>query len=197
MPPKFSRPPATKRTTRVFRFYCELKEPVDGSILQSALDKTIDKYPVFLSVMRKGFFWYYLEKSDLKPKVKEEVDPPCLNLYIRDRKTLLFQVVYYKNRINFEVFHALTDGTGAIQFLKELVKNYLILRYQGRRPADISFTEKDMTLQDQESDRIFQILFQDRKPPGQKSQFLPDFRPAYRLWKPEYYGRSCILSGAS
>ena len=81
-------------------------------------------------VMRKGFFWYYLEKSDLKPKVKEEVDPPCLNLYIRDRKTLLFQVVYYKNRINFEVFHALTDGTGAIQFLKELVKNYLILRYR-------------------------------------------------------------------
>ena len=123
--------PATsnKKDTRVFRFYCELKEPVDGSILQSALDKTIDKYPVFLSVMRKGFFWYYLEKSDLKPKVKEEVDPPCLNLYIRDRKTLLFQVVYYKNRINFEVFHALTDGTGAIQFLKELVKKGLIWKY--------------------------------------------------------------------
>ena len=59
--------PATsnKKDTRVFRFYCELKEPVNGSILQSALDKTIDKYPVFLSVMRKGFFWYYLEKSDL------------------------------------------------------------------------------------------------------------------------------------
>ena len=76
--------PATsnKKDTRVFRFYCELKEPVNGSILQSALDKTIDKYPVFLSVMRKGFFWYYLEKSDLKPKVKEEVDPPCLNLSI-------------------------------------------------------------------------------------------------------------------
>ena len=37
--------PATsnKKDTRVFRFYCELKEPVDGSILQSALDKTIDK----------------------------------------------------------------------------------------------------------------------------------------------------------
>lgn len=32
---------------------------------------------------------------------------------------------YYKNRINFEVFHALTDGTGAMHFLMELVKNYL------------------------------------------------------------------------
>lgn len=32
---------------------------------------------------------------------------------------------YYKNRINFEVFHALTDGTGAMHFLMELVKDYL------------------------------------------------------------------------
>lgn len=163
--------PATsnKKDTRVFRFYCELKEPVNGSILQSALDKTIDKYPVFLSVMRKGFFWYYLEKSDLKPKVKEEVDPPCLNLYIRDRKTLLFQVVYYKNRINFEVFHALTDGTGAIQFLKELVKNYLILRYRDAALPDISFTEEDMTLQDQESDGFSKYYSKTESRQGKKA----------------------------
>lgn len=146
--------PATssKKDTRVFRFYCELKEPADGSMLQAALDKTIDKYPVFLSVMRKGLFWYYLEKSELKPEVKEETEPPCLNLYIRDRKTLLFQVTYYKNRINFEVFHALTDGTGAIQFLKELVKNYLLLKYHDANLPDIPFTEEDMTPEDQESD---------------------------------------------
>ena len=41
------------------------------------------------------------------------------------KKTLLFKVTYYKKRINFEVFHVLTDGTGATEFLKELVKNYL------------------------------------------------------------------------
>lgn len=110
--------PATsnKKDTRVFRFYCELKEPVEGKALQAALDKTMEKYPVFLSVMRKGLFWYYLEKSELKPVVKEESEPPCLNLYIRDRKTLLFQVNYYKTRINFEVFHALTDAPAPYSF---------------------------------------------------------------------------------
>ena len=36
-------------------------------------------------------------------------------------------MTYYKKRINFEVFHALTDGTGATEFLRELVKNYLHL----------------------------------------------------------------------
>lgn len=146
--------PATSnhRDTRVFRFYCELKDHVDGASLQQALDRTLEKYPVFLSVMRKGLFWFYMEKSDLRPIVKEEKDPPCLNLYIRDRKSLLFQVNYYKNRINLEVYHALTDGTGAMQFLKELVKNYLIIHYKDETLPDIPFTPEDVTMQDLEND---------------------------------------------
>ena len=36
--------------------------------------------------------------------------------YHRNRRNLLFEVTYYKNRINLEVFHALTDGTGALGF---------------------------------------------------------------------------------
>lgn len=141
---------------------------MEGKALQAALDKTMEKYPVFLSVMRKGLFWYYLEKSELKPVVKEESEPPCLNLYIRDRKTLLFQVNYYKTRINFEVFHALTDGTGAIQFLKELVKNYLLIRHEADGLPDVSFTEEDMTLQDQESDGFAKYYKKPKKGSGKK-----------------------------
>ena len=120
---------SSPKDTRVFRFYCVLKEKIDGSILKMALDQTIQKYPVFLSVMRKGLFWHYLEKSDLRPVVREEYKEPCSHLYIRDKKELLFEVTYYTNRINFEVFHALTDGTGAMHFLQELVQNYLILAH--------------------------------------------------------------------
>ena len=43
-----------KNDTRVFRFYCQLKEKVDGEILQSALDQTMEKYPLFQAVLRKG-----------------------------------------------------------------------------------------------------------------------------------------------
>lgn len=42
---------------------------------------------------------------------------------------MLFEVSYHENRINFEVYHALTDGTGAMYFLEELVQNYLILAH--------------------------------------------------------------------
>ena len=93
----------------------------------AALDQTMEKYPLFQAVLRKGLFWFYLERRDIHAIVKEEKRPPCSSLYIPDKKTLLFQVSYYKNRINFEVYHALTDGTGAMNFLSELVQNYLIL----------------------------------------------------------------------
>lgn len=183
--------PATSnhRDTRVFRFYCECKEPVQAAALQKALDITIEKYPLFLSVLRKGVFWFYMEKSDLKPIVAEEKELPCLDLYLRDRKTLLFQVTYYKNRINFEVFHALTDGTGASQFLKELVKNYLLARYPEKKLPDIPLTESDMTVQDQESDSFTKYYKHSLKNPWKKSK-------SYQISGPKTaYGELSITEG--
>lgn len=142
---------SSPKDTRVFRFYCELKEEVKEEILQEALNQTIQKYPVFLSVMRKGLFWHYLEKSELRPVVREEYKEPCSSLYVRDKKTLLFEVTYYKKRINFEVFHALTDGTGATEFLRELVKNYLYLIHEeDLDPVELS--NQYLTVKDQEDD---------------------------------------------
>ena len=142
---------SSPKDTRVFRFYCELKEEVKEEILQEALNQTIQKYPVFLSVMRKGLFWHYLEKSELRPVVREEYKEPCSSLYVRDKKTLLFELTYYKKRINFEVFHALTDGTGATEFLRELVKNYLYLIHEeDLEPVELS--NQYLTVKDQEDD---------------------------------------------
>ena len=138
-------PAATgKKDSRVFRFYCVLKEAVDGDTLQSALDLTMEKYPLFRSVLRKGLFWFYMEPRELPALVREEDRPPCSRLYVPDQKRLLFEVTYYKNRINLEVFHGLTDGTGAMQFLKELVRNYLTLTYKDmRRTASPSIIQEE------------------------------------------------------
>ncbi len=149
-----------KNDTRVFRFYCQLKEAVDGDILQSALDQTMEKYPLFQTVLRKGLFWFYLEHRDIKAVVKQETEPPCSRLYIPDKKSLLFQVSYDKNRINFEVFHALTDGTGAMHFLQELVQNYLILAHSQENLPRIDNTE-EITYGDKEEDSFSQYYASD------------------------------------
>ena len=51
--------------SKVFRFVCELREPVEPQLLQAALDKALDRFPMYRSVMKRGWFWYYLEESPL------------------------------------------------------------------------------------------------------------------------------------
>lgn len=149
-----------KNDTRVFRFYCMLKEMVDGEVLQKALDRTMDKYPLFQTVLRKGLFWFYLERRDIRPEAKKEERPPCSRLYIPDKKTLLFEVTYHENRINFEVFHALTDGTGAMHFLQELVKNYLQLSHPAAELPEL-YPEEEITGKDMEEDSFSQYYSAD------------------------------------
>ena len=144
-----------KNDTRVFRFYCQLKETVDGEVLQQALDQTMKKYPLFQAVLRKGLFWFYLERRDIHATVKQEKRPPCSSLHIPDKKSLLFQVSYHNNRMNFEVFHGLTDGTGAMNFLEELVQNYLILAHPETELPRVEH-EEEITPGDQEEDSFSQ-----------------------------------------
>ena len=159
---------SNKKDTRVFRFYCELKEEIKPTLLQKALDQTMETFPMFLMVLRKGLFWHYLEPCNLHPIVKEEYKEPCSRLYIKDKKNLLFEVTYYKKRINFEVFHVLTDGTGATEFLKELVTNYLYLAHKEEGLEQISMLPEDMTVQDQEDDSFLKYYSKEQRRPKEK-----------------------------
>lgn len=119
-------PAAAERSdTKVFRFSCELSETVDCEILEAAVAEASEVFDVFNYVLKKGLFWYYFEKSDLKPVVREEYKPVCAQLYNPEKKELLYEITYYKNRINLEMFHALSDGTGALKFLECIVNKYL------------------------------------------------------------------------
>ena len=132
-----------------------LKEDVQEELLQRALEQTLEKYPLFLSVLRKGLFWFYMEPRDIPALVHPESRPPCSRIYVPDQKKLLFEVTYYKKRINFEVFHGLTDGTGAMNFLKELVRNYLILAHPGETIPEIDGGQ-ELTQNDYEEARFSQ-----------------------------------------
>lgn len=117
------------KDTKVFRLTAELDEDVDPVTLQEALDRVYAQYPLFRAVLRPGIFWYYLQQSDLQPAVGPDVDAPVQHLYFRDRDELLFRVLHRGTRISFEVFHALTDGTGALWFFQDLLTEYIGLRH--------------------------------------------------------------------
>ena len=119
---------AEESMSNVYRISVTLSELVEPDILQQALDIVLPKFDGFNLRLRRGVFWYYFEENGKPaPRVKEETNYPCR--YIRPNKnnSYLFHVSYYKYRINLEVFHVLTDGMGAINFLKELTYQYLRL----------------------------------------------------------------------
>lgn len=136
-------PTSSKGDSKVFRFVCELREPVDAGVLQQALEKTVKRFPFYLSVLKKGFFWYYFEETALRPVVTEESVPPCAPLYDANRPGLLFRVSCYKKRINLEVFHALADGMGAVNFLRTLVCFYLAEKYPDCAEEKFQLNESD------------------------------------------------------
>lgn len=153
---------ATKKNTKVFRFYCELHEKIEVKYLQEAMEETLETFPLFKTVMKKGLFWYYLEDIEYMPQVREEAKAPCASLYSADKLKYLFRVNYYKNRINFEVFHVLTDGTGATEFMKELVMNYLYLSHKNSGLEKCSLSS-DISIEEMEMDSFAAYYSKDTK----------------------------------
>lgn len=111
----------------VFRLSVYLKTPVVPEILQIALTFTVKRFPSFATTVKKGFFWHYLDAAKRRYAVELETDVPCRPLNIAASGSQSFRVLHFNNRISVEFFHALTDGTGGLVFLKTLAAEYLRL----------------------------------------------------------------------
>lgn len=113
--------------SNVFRISVTLKETVNPERLQQALEDILPYIHNFRVRLRRGIFWYYFEENNKIPQVQRESTYPCRYIDPHGNRNFLFRVTYFDNRINLEVFHALTDGLGAVNFLKELTYRYLQL----------------------------------------------------------------------
>ncbi|MBR6358145.1 MAG: hypothetical protein IKS11_00715, partial [Lachnospiraceae bacterium] len=122
----------SKRDTRSFRVSCVLNEDIDPEILQKALLMAIQDRPQVQVRIRRGLFWHYMEDTDIMPEVSEESDRICPTLYVPAKAMLHYKVTYFGKRINLDIFHALCDGTGGLEFLNIIVLHYLKLKFPGK-----------------------------------------------------------------
>jgi len=111
----------------VFRLSFYLKNDIVPEILQIALLYTVKRFPSFAVSVKKGFFWPYLDSLKRRFKIEKETGIPCQPINISYAGSQTFRVLYYNNRISVEFFHGLTDGTGGLNFIKSLVREYLTL----------------------------------------------------------------------
>ena len=110
----------------IYRFSAVMEERVDPQALQRAVDKTLPRFPGFAVHIKKGAFWYYFEPNPAPgPFVKRDISNPCQPVRFREDNGWLVRFYYYEHRISLEVFHALSDGAGALVFFRTLLAVYL------------------------------------------------------------------------
>ena len=119
----------SRRWSNLFRVSATLHEEIDRDTLRTALVTTLKRFPSIAVRLRRGMFWYYLEEIAAPPKIQPEYAYPLVPMSVADIRKCAFRVIVYQNRIAVEFFHAVTDGTGGMTFLKTLVAEYLRVRY--------------------------------------------------------------------
>lgn len=140
---KFYSSQAGRSSQTVFRYSAELEDDIAPDILQHALDHAIAQFPSFNVHLLNGMFWHYLEQSDGRPLVEPEHLPICSRLHYGP-KSMLFRVSYFRNRVNLEVSHIISDGRGAINLFKSLLHAYIAERYDVPGvPSDYDGSDSD------------------------------------------------------
>ncbi|TLG75277.1 alcohol acetyltransferase [Culicoidibacter larvae] len=113
--------------TSVFRVAIIMKDSIQPETLQLALDQITDRFPTMNLQLHNGLFWKFLAENPNRILVEEESEYPCAPLHAKSNHNFYYRILYFNRRISIEVFHSLTDGNGAVEFLKTLVYQYLHL----------------------------------------------------------------------
>ncbi len=119
---------ASKKMQSLYCMGAVLKDEVDPEILKKAVNEVIKRFPSLKVEIKKGYSWHYLRENTREVKIfpsddymLRPIDPEVTNGY-------WFRVSYGKNHIKVDMFHGLTDGNGALYFLKAVLFCYQQLR---------------------------------------------------------------------
>lgn len=118
-------PVSDKYSPNTFSFSAVLDEPIDKDILQKSVNQVVQSEDTFRLRLKKGMFWYYLEENEKLPVVQKEPKDFMEYIDFRYDDNYLFRVYYLDNKITIVYYHVLTDGTGGLYFLKQVIYQYL------------------------------------------------------------------------
>ena len=118
----------TKQWSNVIRYSINLTVEVNPQILEKALKDILPRFPSMCVKIKRGVFWYYFEHNDKTPIIiEDDLRHQCVPVRYSESNGFLFKILYTKNRLTIESFHALTDGYGCEIFLNTLAAQYLRL----------------------------------------------------------------------
>jgi NRPS condensation-like uncharacterized protein len=160
--------------TSVFRITATLGEPVRYSAIKEAVEVTSIRFPYFSVSLGSGIFWHFLEYNPQLPRIQTEEEIPCTAFAANRKNEPLYRIIVKGKRISVEFSHIITDGGGALEYLKSLLYTYLTLT--GKKisePGDIMLPE--MPVSEEEFEDAYNKYFQKLPPPSKlaKAWHLP------------------------
>ena len=114
-----------------FRLSVTLKEPIRAALLADALRTVLRRCPYYQVHLRRGFFWYYLQRHEAVPTLHPMSEAPVAAIPAWRWETDLYRVQARGATIAIDFSHIITDGIGGLRFLGTLLTRYLELRGTG------------------------------------------------------------------
>lgn len=160
--------------TLVFRITASLREPVKYAVIREAVEITSKRFPYFSVSLGTGIFWHFLEFNDQLPRIQSEENIPCTAFAVKSRNEPLYRILVRGCRISVEFLHLLTDGSGALEYLRSLIYTYRSL--SGKDvidPGDIILPGSEISLEEIEDG--YNMYFRKLPPPAKpaKAWHLP------------------------
>lgn len=109
----------------VFRVMLTFDEPIRLPALETALARIARRTPYYQVHLRRGLFWYYLERHDRLPEVHLLPGTPVSPIALERPQEPLYRVQVRDRRLAIDFSHILTDGFGALRMLVSLGAEYL------------------------------------------------------------------------
>lgn len=148
----------SERNPALFRVSMSLKKDVVPQVLLEALKSIKERFPYYNVHLKKGLFWNYLEQNDNELKIWQDHPAPCEKIYTVLNNGYLYKVKYYKKKISLDIFHVLTDGYGAMEFLKTLVAQYLFLSGEISKVQNGILLPDEVPPKEEEEDAFLKVL---------------------------------------
>ena len=140
---------SNRKNPNEIRLRIRMRDLIDPSVLRKAVDITMSRYPYFCVELQKKDGQFIFTDNDRPVIISHSLQGVELNSEESNFHMISFS--WYDNWIILDVFHGLTDGTGAYEVIRTLLYYYCSERYGVRLNDDgIRLVGDDITQEEWE-----------------------------------------------
>ncbi len=113
-----------KKRQSLFGLVARLCDEIDGVRLEVAVNDAARRFPTICARIVGGYSWHYVRPNDSRIKVFEDDGAVLKPIDINETNGYMFRLSYGGRIVKLDIFHALTDANGGLEFLKAVLRRY-------------------------------------------------------------------------